>query len=215
MSTVFLNCTIIGSNALNPIFPMEVRSTEPLGMLSRAIWLTNRISPNPPNPCHLILYTPKQPISTATEDDFDNVIAQLHLDTPEGRASALTRLNPTYMLADYGLSDPVVKTLHILVYHENTAANLVPSGQEVVPSYQEFVTFELKTLSLYDCPTMLTLTANHILAATSVQLPKSVLAFQATLRKRRAILCEASMQRMRVHLPDTFDQFFLPGPCIR
>jgi hypothetical protein len=65
----------------------------------------------------LDLYTPKTPISTASEEGFNDAFEKLNLGTPCGRDSVLDQLNPTKKLERYDeLSNPVKQVLHVIAF---------------------------------------------------------------------------------------------------
>ncbi|KAF8500086.1 hypothetical protein BU17DRAFT_102563 [Hysterangium stoloniferum] len=124
---VLVNCLVVGGDEpFQHIFEVQASPDETVAKLRKRILeedpkLHSRISAH-----DLRLYTPKQIISTYSEDIFNDAFARLNLDTPEGRLSALDKLNPTFTVEESGLSEPVKHQLHVLV--AVPASRIIPSN---------------------------------------------------------------------------------------
>jgi hypothetical protein len=135
MATVTLICFIVGDEPLSThFFLMEIPPSKMIGIISQEIWGKKPKEWQELNPFGgLVLYTPKTPISTLDEV-FNVSISQLKLDTPEGRADALIKLNLTYRIEDYPtLKTPAKKQLHIIVLPPSkvSSTSLSPSSMSI------------------------------------------------------------------------------------
>jgi hypothetical protein len=115
---VTLNCLVHGDKpAFLRIFPVKVDSGETIGELREKIWKKKPAWDVTLSANSLDLYTPKTPISTASEEGFNDAFEKLNLGTPCGRDSVLDQLNPTSDVEDYDvLSNPVKKVLHVIAF---------------------------------------------------------------------------------------------------
>ncbi|KAF8521910.1 hypothetical protein BU17DRAFT_87460 [Hysterangium stoloniferum] len=120
---VVINFLVVGGDKpFDHIFPVQTSPDETIRELRKSIWEerarwgdsigADTLTSSRPK---LTLYRPKQTISTDSEDIFNGIFAQLKLDTPEGRASALEKLNATFTVKESGLSEPARHQLHVLV----------------------------------------------------------------------------------------------------
>ena len=114
---IALNCLVYGCElSLLRIFPVEADPSKTVGVLRKKIWEENPELRNL-DPTHLVLYTPKKSIPTASEAEFKQVFVNMNLIMQSGRNSALELLIPTRKLERYdGLSNPVEEDLHIIVF---------------------------------------------------------------------------------------------------
>jgi hypothetical protein len=114
---VALNCLVIGDGGNSPlshIFPMEVPPAMTIGDLREQIKQRQIITAPSRS---IMLYSSKQPISTASYDGFNKAIFQLKLDSAQGRSLTLDILNPTSLIRDYAhLKSPTHQQLHIFIF---------------------------------------------------------------------------------------------------
>ncbi|KAF8518127.1 hypothetical protein BU17DRAFT_91228 [Hysterangium stoloniferum] len=113
---VIINCLLVGDDEpFQHIFDVQTSPDETISKLREKILekdakLHSRMSAG-----DLMLYIPKQKISTYSKDIFNAIFTQLMLDTPEGWNSVLSKLNPTFTVEEAGLSEPARHQLHVLV----------------------------------------------------------------------------------------------------
>jgi Crinkler effector protein N-terminal domain len=110
MALVSLNCLVYGDEPpFSHIFDVKVLLEERISDVRDKIWAeTDQHVPAK----NFILYTPTEAISTAKKATFNEVIAQLSLESEEG----LEELNPTSHVKEYGkLAKPGQKVLHVIV----------------------------------------------------------------------------------------------------
>jgi Crinkler effector protein N-terminal domain len=114
---ITLNCLdCLEEPALSRIFLVKIDPSQTVIVLKKKIWEENPEWRNL-NPTRLVLYTPKEPISTSSKERFNDALKNLNLGTSGGRDFALDELSPTRRLESYdGLSNPVEEVLHIIVF---------------------------------------------------------------------------------------------------
>jgi hypothetical protein len=113
---VVINCLVVGGDEpYDHVFEVQASSEETVAKLREKILEKKPKWQNRINADDLSLYTPKQMISTHSEDIFNGIFARLELDTPKGRSSTLDKLKPTFTVKESGLSEPTKHQLHVLV----------------------------------------------------------------------------------------------------
>jgi len=115
---VSLNCLLYEHEpTLTCIIPVEVNLSETIGVLREKIWEKYPEWKTTINVDRLVVYTPKTPISTASEEIFNGTLKNLNLGTAEGRDLVLDQLNVTSYVKDYpSLKEAAKNQLHVIAF---------------------------------------------------------------------------------------------------
>ena len=105
---VELNCLVYGEvPASRYIFMVSVSPDKRINHLKREI---RECEPSMPSAREMVLYIPKETITTCPADEFNNAIGRIEFDAD------LQELSPTEQISNYeSLSSPSLDELHIIV----------------------------------------------------------------------------------------------------